>query len=420
MTPAFSGIMVRYCGISKPDAAERIADTHVASNIAPEARLLKKGADNVNDVAVSDQLHVNLWEINGSSILDLGVMINKWESIESIQVDLPWEVHARDVSDLGAKLNNEKTVAAIFNEVVYYQGAADQSYAEISFRSVDDIQGNAQSVRPKDRFCLVRLNPKSFELISLNLSDGSISTQLNISIPFELKDAAFEKIYIRFRVKNVPPGVYSSVFKQKDRNILSSSFVTRIIDFRINVRRGTPDEILANDSSVRFPKFKKIHFFLTLERAQICEFESQHFIGCRSLFDEEVWNEYVRLEAPRHANPANVRNYLGYQWTASSEQLQRDGITVTKPVKDLVVLGRFSHNSSNAFNICRFIFLGLLFGMIGNGLWDIFKPTEESYWSGIVADKSAIFLIAGLCLFAVVLMFTPTDGWKFWNNKRRR
>jgi hypothetical protein len=378
----FSGIIVRYHGRREVGGGVPI--------------------ESVSEQAL-DQLHVNLWEVNGSSVLDIGLMIHSWQIISAVQVDLPWKVSAQDVSDLGGRLNSEKTIAAIFNEVVQYNGSADQNYAEVSFRPGDHVGLDPSRSRNHGHFALLRLSTKAYTVSPVHSADGRVSSQLRVSLPAQIPSLKAERVYIRFRVRNVPSSVYCSIFPQRDRHLLSSSTETRIIDFRINVRRGVPEEILTSDDEVWFPKFKKIHFFLTTERSQICEFESQNFVGCRSLFDEDIWNEYLKSR-PTAAVQDSVRNYLGYQWTAVTNS--------EKAVKDLVVLGRFSRHQSNWAYIARFILLGLLFGMIGNALWDVLKPGEERYFSNLAKQWRSLLFIACTMLFAFGCMWIPLDRFR--------
>jgi len=103
-----------------------------------------------------DELHINIWEVGkkpAGPFMDIGVMISDRQSTGFIQVDLPWEVSKKDISDLGAKLNGEKSVAAIFNEVVHYDGFAEGNFANISFRK------DGKDEKP---FSLLRLNSEFF------------------------------------------------------------------------------------------------------------------------------------------------------------------------------------------------------------------------------------------------------------------
>ena len=311
-----------------------------------------------------DELHVNLWETghgHHAPFLDIGVMINMRSDVDSVAVDLPWKLEEKYVSDLGARLNGEKSVAAIFNEVVHYDGFAEGNFANISFRK-DGVD--------QKPFSLLRLNSNSFSIERTYLSETECCNRLLIKIPeinSGIKPADIrQSAYIRFRIRNVPSSVYSIKFNQKDRALISSNNETRIIDFRINVLRGVPEELISTNVPLTFPKFDKIHCFLTTLRDEECASVTNNYRGYRSLMDEDVWNEYIRLDNSVAISTSNtVRNYLGYQWTASAGKEKEDC------AKDLVVLGRFTKLRSDYWSILRFITLVIIFGASGSGVWDI-------------------------------------------------
>ncbi|WP_155518332.1 hypothetical protein [Ralstonia solanacearum] len=305
--------------------------------------------------------------------MDIGMMIGDRDLTDAVQIDLPWKIDISDISDLGARLNGEKTIAAIFNEVVHYDGFAEGNFANISFRRDDEEFGD---------FTLLRLNSRFYDLQKVFLSDGGIVSQLTIRLPKPV-DEHKPRAYIRLRIRGVPKEMYTSTFRQQDRSLLSSSTETRIVDFRINVRRGVPDELLSGYDTAQFPQFSKIHCFLTTERGDECVFQSKNYNGCRSLVDEDVWNEYIKRDMRDGVPPEmSVSNYLGYQWTASYKPSAVDKNTTsssekTAPppgVKDLAVLGRFSKTTSGPLYIARFLMLGLLFGVSGNALWGVLGP----------------------------------------------
>ncbi|WP_410480269.1 hypothetical protein [Pseudomonas sp. DCA-1] len=385
MRHSFSGIIVRYLSDEEepvkygspksPTTAIPQEDHQSPSNVenriryrleAIKARKAKevekrKKTGELWERELEDELHVNLWETGRdrlSPFMDIGLMIGKRDAYSAVVVDFPWKVELKDVSDLGSRLNGEKSVAAIFNEVVHYDGFGEGNYANISFRrdGVDE--------KP---FSLVRLNTQLFTVEPIFLSDENVCTRLTIRLPSRpagtLTEDRRESAYIRFRVRNIPPTVYTMDFIQKDRALISSNTETRIIDFRINVRRGVPEELLSGNDKLRFPKFQRIHCFLTTIRDEVCVSDTKDYKGYRSLMDEEVWNEYIRLDSSVGiSEETSVKNYLGYQWTASKEG---------ESVKDLIVLGRFSKVRSDYLSIARFVTLVVIFGASGSALWDI-------------------------------------------------
>jgi hypothetical protein len=400
MTYAFSGIVVRYCAKTAQENIE---------TPAPSIR-----------VSDADQLHVNLWEIEGQTVIDLGIMITAWQNIDALQVDLPWVASVTDITDLGARLNSEKTIAAIFNEIVHYDGSADLNYADISFRPSEQVGFNASNDRNYGHFRLLRLSSKAYSVSRLY---PHASSQVRVTLPSDFGDTERPKrLYVRFRITNVPSDLYSDNFRQKDRNLLSSSQETRVIDFRINVRRGVPDEILNGDGTVWYPRFGKIHFFLTIDREQICDFESNNFIGCRSLFDEEIWNEYISPTGARRS--ISVNRYLGYQWSATGKITTENGsgAKIFEPVKDLVILGRFSRHHASPAGIIVFILLGLMFGLLGNAIWDVFQPSAN-YFDNLRKRSDDILVIAAVLAAALVIVFVPVEniisGWTAERRKRR-
>lgn len=396
MRLSFSGILVRYEyeDANIGDKYNKLDNAHLTPN------------SELYEFYREDELHVNLWETGRdqfSPFLDIGVMVKCRDLVKSIVVDVPWLLDARDVSDLGARLNGEKSVAAIFNEVVHYDGFAEGNFANISFRK-DGVDHKP--------FTLLRLNSNSFKVEPSFLSDDTSCTRLTVSLPkVTPKDDSDKRksAYIRFRIKKVPPKVYSVQFDQKDRSLISSINETRIVDFRINVLRGVPEELISSEVSLAFPKFERIHCFLTTLRDEECASVTSNYKGYRSLMDEDVWNEYIRLDSSEGISEAtSVRNYLGYQWTASS--------TKSGPAKDLIVLGRFSKVRSDYASIFRFIGFVILFGAVGSGVWDLGSGCvfSEHFWCNGCWAK------LGLVTFYVVLGLSIAFGAVVWNNLMSR
>jgi len=359
-----------------------------AERIAEKEAERRKTTGDLWERELEDELHVNLWETGRDRIspfMDVGVMIGQRDKYCAVVVDLPWKVELKDVSDLGARLNGEKSVAAIFNEVVHYDGFAEGNFANISFRK-DGID--------EKPFSLLRLNTQLFKIEPIFLSDENLCTRLTIALPgrpgLVKPEDKRQSAYIRFRIRNIPSTVYSMNFLQKDRALISSNTETRIIDFRINVLRGVPEELLSGNEKLEFPKFKRIHCFLTTIRDEVCVSDTKDYKGYRSLMDEEVWNEYIRLDNSVGVSEENsVRNYLGYQWTASREDSTR--------VKDLIVLGRFSKVKSDYLSIIRFIALVLIFGVAGSALWDITNDCIiQKFPNGCGVKTSWLFMYLGI------------------------
>ncbi|MBQ4778589.1 hypothetical protein [Pectobacterium versatile] len=355
----------------------------------------------LHEEILDDELHVNLWEIgasNPSPFMDIGVMIRDHENIDEVAVDLPWVADKKDISDLGSKLNGEKSVATIFNEVVHYDGFAEGNFANISFRR------NSVDEKP---FSLFRLNSQSFKVEEIHLSNETSSSRLIIKLPKYSEDISIEdrrkSAYIRFRIRKVPHTVYTVNFVQTDKALISSNIETRIIDFRINVLRGIPEELMHGNDSLKFPqKLKRIHCFLTTIRNEECVSVSKYYNGYRSLVDEDIWNEYIKLDnSPSSKELNSVKDYLGYQWTVKGEENEN--------IKDLIVLGRFSKKTSNIRSILRFIGVVILLGAMGSGIWETlsisFFRVKDFLFSETVIDNIFINLIILSLLAFITWLF---------------
>lgn len=337
MNYPFSGIIVRY--LRRQSSVAVVAE----ANEPPE-----------------DQLHVNLWDIKDKAYLDIGLMICEPESIRQIWIDIPWQVKPEHVVDLGPGLDGAKILTSIFNDVALYAGVSNQQYAVVTLGSHPN-QGSP--------FLLVHLDQRRLLFSEIAIDAESKVTRLRIRWPalnYSEDNHKDLRRYIRLRITRVPMDAFFSTFRAKDRNLLSSSPITRLLDFRVNVRRGVPDQVLLANPSLEFPSLKKVHVFAIVPRETELPFQGEGYKGCRSLEDEEIWNGYINLPHRSHAaHGESVRGYLGYQWTASS----KDKV----PAKDLVALGRFVHVTASRWTTTRFVIVVMLLGTLGSAVWDALK-----------------------------------------------
>ncbi len=386
----FSGIIVRY--ILSPSGTH--SDTPATSEIGQHEETVGQPYRNVKD-----QLHINLWELDQRRLLDIGILIDRTTRLDCIQVDVPWRAQKDDVFDLGSRLDNEKILAAIFNDLVVYQGTNDIHPPLVKFPG-----------SPDKTFVILRLNSFCFTIEHIVLSDGIVCTRIKIKFPatnYSIQDAP--RAYIRFRISNIPEAVYTTKFLQKDRNLLSSSAETRIVDFRINVRRGVPDDVLAGNIDVIYPPWEKIHFFLTIDRVRELLFDGENFIACRSLEDEDIWNGYTATNRNNLEGSTSVTNYLAYQWSAKAKK-ETESSTL-KPVKDMVALARFSYVTSSWLNLFRFLILALAVGAAGNGMWNIVEQLIAPYRSKEATEMSKNLITLSIFGTAIaILSFVSLRG----------
>lgn len=338
------------------------------------------------------ELHVNLWDLKGGHCLDLGVMIENARYVVGLVIDLPWKVQPWGVVDLGTKLDNEKILTAVFNESVSYNSVSGANFARVKL-------GTGET---PTEFTLLRIGTNKIKLEDIVAGDHTL-TRVKIGLPATetaSRQHDDDRIYVRLRFRDVPRAVFFTEFHPKDRNLLSSNSVTHLLDLRVNVRRGVPDEILLHDPGLNFPKISKLHVFVIVSRDTELPFHSEHYKGCRSLEDEAIWNYYLGLPGENSRQEQTIKGYLGYQWSSSQKS---EG----PPVKDLVALGRFVRTTSSAIKSYKFVSLMLWLGAFGSALWSVINSALHSMWQGgldlMEAVRSALEPYPSLLWFAFIL-----------------
>jgi hypothetical protein len=306
------------------------------------------------------ELHLNIWEKRDwgcieSAFLDVGVMLDTAETAQTLEFALPWKVENDDLEDLSLRLNEQGAVPAIFNESWVSSNSnggaglvtdpiSGEVFTVVQTHNDLTVHDHNQGTKLEQR--TIRLN-----IPGIKTKSASAST-------------AAKRMYVRFRVMNVPRNFYRVSINPKDRILLSSWQRTEIIDFRMNVRRGVPqgfDQLVKGE----FVEFSKVHLFLMKSRDQDIVFEDKWFRACRSLEDEHFWANYSLPPLPndwkRFWSRQRVKSSLGYQWT-------REPIpNKTNAVTEFGTLARFK---SVRFGILKFIVVAGLVGAVGNALWD--------------------------------------------------
>ena len=301
-----------------------------------------------------DELHLNLWDFDNKkcTYLDLGLLIDVEKLTgESLLISVPGKYDSEDVEDLGMVLSsNFQIVNAIFNEPIIPAG----------------IKENLTVIkRSNNKIVLIPFNPNN----NISYNTNTLCTEITINttnlknIRKEPKDDNLTKIYIRFRIKNASRAKLIKSFTPEDKGILSSNTRTKILDVRVNESRWlTPD--LNNSHSL--VKFKKIHFFLTIDQEYELGDHSKNYNTSRSLREENIWKSYLSL-----GDDVSIENSLGYHWrtnniTVSPSKKSNDQGNETDSVETFSLLGRFSRIESSKFQILTFLAFLFFIGLISN------------------------------------------------------
>lgn len=309
------------------------------------------------------EIHFNIWEENATAaFLDIGLMISTSDPAERFEIFLPWAVLKSDIEDLSPRLLVHNGVSAVFNEAW-----ASSTAPNVLGGLVTRTDGSVFAVVPYDKPEIVQ---RSHSLGTLN----SIVIQLGA-----LKAAATAaggtkapgQMYVRFRVKKVPPSFYRVGFDQGDALGGGALTRTEIIDFRLNVRRGVPvgiEQFLVG----RFLDFSKVQLFLMKSRNQDIVFEDKLFKACRSLEDEAYWAEYILPIRPSEKalkkSLQHVKGSLGYQWKKTPDSAQ-------SVVSEFGMLARFKSFHMRKRTAVLFLLVAVFVGVAGNSVYDLLaKP----------------------------------------------
>lgn len=313
------------------------------------------------------EVHLNLWEkkqkwVFESAFLDIGLMLDVSDTAQTFEFVLPWPIATLDIEDLSLRLQEKGAIPAIFNEGWICSNSNGRA-------------GHVTDPVKNEVFTFVEVgNDLQVKTHSPNTNQAQQAISLNIPnirTKSASSSATATRMYVRFRVKNVPKHFYRVSINPRDRLFLSSWQRTEIIDFRMNVRRGVP---LGFEQRVNaaFIDFKKVHLFLMKSRDQDIVFEDKRFRSCRSLEDEHFWANYSLAAGPndwhKFWSRRRVKNSLGYQWTRTIEKNPITGVDT--PVSEFGTLARFKNIR---FGLVKFIVVAGLVGAFGNILWDAIK-----------------------------------------------
>ena len=297
-----------------------------------------------------DELHLNLWDFDNKkcTYLDLGLLIDvKKLNGESLLISVPGKYDPEDVEDLGMVLSsNFNIVNAIFNEPIIPAGI-EENFTVIK--------------RSNNKIVLIPFNPNN----NIYYNTNTLCTEITINLEKikKPKDDSPTKIYIRFRIKNASRAKLIKSFTPEDKGILSSNTRTKILDVRVNESRWlTPDL----NNSHNLVKFKKIHFFLTIDQEYELGDHSKNYNTSRSLREENIWKSYLSL-----GDDVSIENSLGYHWrtnniTVSPSKKSNNQGNEADSVETFSLLGRFSRIESSKFQILTFLAFLFFIGLISS------------------------------------------------------
>ncbi|MYM70238.1 hypothetical protein GTP45_26030 [Pseudoduganella sp. FT55W] len=311
------------------------------------------------------EIHFNIWEKDAGDgpLLDIGLMLSVDEPAERIEIFLPWVLDVAEIEDLSARVLARNGVSAIFNESWTTSSTPNNlgGYVTRDDGSIFTIVPFSPVVLPRNH------NSNLFNSVIVDVA------QLKTIPSVFSTNRALDQIYVRFRVKKVPPEFYQVGIDQGDVFGGGALNRTDIIDFRMNVRRGVPPglETLVKG---RFLEFSKVQLFLMKPRDQDIVFEDKLFKACRSLEDEKFWAEYIlpagATQSQIKKSLKQVQGSLGYQWKKSAP-------ASVSEISEFGMLARFKSFKMKKRTITLFLILALGIGVLGNLVYDFGKSMIE-------------------------------------------
>lgn len=300
-------------------------------------------------------------------------MIDINDQTTSIELIFPTKISLTALKDLSTIISIPKAIPAIFNESWAVTTIGDQGSNTV-VHDPAQISTSFAIVNTED--AISETNHDGYDAISISIPD-LINRANAVAKNTQQK---IERVYVRFRLLEFKRDFYCvGAGHHTDRWWQPSWQRTEDIDFRINVRRGAPPGL--EKKIGRFLDFSKVHLFLMRSRDKDIVYQDKLFKASRSLEDEEFWASYsiygtATTQEATEASLKRVRDSLGYHWKSGGPG----------PVKEFGTLARFKIVE---FGVLNFVAVALIFGAMGNMLWDSVKfGYDKILHSAIVKEQT--------------------------------
>jgi hypothetical protein len=327
------------------------------------------------------ELHFNIWSDlpeKRDPALDIGILFKTFETSGRLHLYIRGEVAQSAVTDLAPILQDQTTLSAIFNELVVL-GPSDSG-------GFSATQRNGRSYR----VILVNVDAGGdMQIEPIEEKEFGSGTILTFAESLFKKMHADSDNYIRLRIsltgklrKN-----FMSIVEPYDKALLSSFYLTELVEFRINEARNFSQYLRTKHPNMKFPVIQAIHYFLV--RKIGVELVRQHadFRKMRRL-EPGSWENYLKSLG----SPA-PESMIIYHWRA----LQSEQIGSAKPLEDYVALTIFRQARANVV-----VYVGaiVLLGAAGSTAQSALTNAVRE-WFGLENSFVVQFLI--LFLLALIL-----------------
>ncbi|MCM5509790.1 hypothetical protein [Vibrio sp. SCSIO 43169] len=339
-------------------------------------------SENIDDIDVNLEVHVNYWSLAKDEInyLDVGIKLIRdkhtsdntelYQKLESVNIYLPFEKkHIEYDSELGFMVcKDQELLSAIFNSYIEeYSHMNDSGIHNITLPDGEELSFFTQiDLKNGDGLEGVKLT----ELIDKK-ENGTL-----LSFPGALfkvaKGNVKNSVYFRFRIKLLDEKAIrriSTITKPKYSVLLGDLNKTEIVDFRLNEARNLPFKIRAKVNSSK--PLNTIHFFLI--REAISDFKASHsnYKRCRVL-ETDIWDKYLGLDDTKS-------QYLIYHWSEKAKDTSRSFID------HFSAFAKFTSNQVSIRLVLVVIFvtfmIGVVSGVFGNLFWHKLTSDKDIEWN---------------------------------------
>jgi len=281
---------------------------------------------------IDAEVHVNLWKLKEKGkksfdhFLDMGIMIEDKNNIESINIFIPSKINKSEIEDLGNYFKKHTDlVPTVFNRDYIPLVHQKKKIIEVLNRDKEH------------QFNIYRLDV-DHDIKIKNIDKGSV---IRILVSHDITGG---KTYYRVRIKSKVVESLSHIEKPANAILESAFYSTELVDFRINEKRNLDSTLLAEIHENGEVNFKPIHFFLMREAYYDYIFSCKKLYRSRDL-EEELWDSYV-------GENYSFGKIIAYQWKEECSESFNEFV-------------KFRFRISNSSTIVIYVIFALLIAAIG-------------------------------------------------------
>lgn len=288
-------------------------------------------------------VYLNNWlNPKGKSFIDIAVRIRGVKSSASLNIFIPYAVDKNDVEDISLKFQNSNVLRATFGAACIIDFKKNKCTSEIAY--------NGKTID------LVHLSGFDFDLKAL--ADGSLFTvDLTKLLSYLDNDEAYFMFRLPHKSINTVLKPKANVFNlfRRLRDLITSPVVTEKYGYsvRINESRLLPEEI--NRLGV-FHRQKLKKSVITISINEGYQINDSACYRIRRL-EEDLYKDYAPSEF-------KTENVITYQWNQTRETNLKGHFNYYFDI---------SRNSVRKWSMFIYLVILVIFGAMGNALWDVIK-----------------------------------------------